>query len=222
MNTNVQHDGGLDERLAQLWADRVVAVVRADSVPDPAGLCEALAGSGIRTIEFTFTIPDIENCLQVAVAAADGRDMTIGAGTVLTADQARRAIDLGARFFVTPCHRPEVAEIAAEHGIPVLDGAMTPSEVYTAHHHGAAAVKIFPAGVAGPRYLKDLHGPFPGVAFVPSGGIDATNAHAYLSHGAAAVTAGTSVVDPILVAGRRWAEIARRAEQFVASLGQPS
>lgn len=215
-------DSALDERLSQLWTDRVVAVVRAESVPDPAGLCEALGRGGIRTVEFTFTVSNIEECLQAAVAAAEGKDMMIGAGTVLTADQAKRAIDLGVRFFVTPCHRPEVAEVAIEHGIPLLDGAMTPGEVLAAHRHGAAAVKIFPAGVVGPGYLKDLHGPFPDIALVPSGGIDASNAHTYLSHGAAAVTAGTSVVAPALVAGSRWDEIEARAAHFVTSLDQAS
>lgn len=211
-----------DERLAQLWADRVVAVVRADSVPDPVGLCEALRRGGIRTVEFTFTISNIETCLESAVAAAAGTDTVIGAGTVLTTDQAQRAIDLGVRFFVTPCHQPDIAALANDHGIPLLDGAMTPSEVHAAHRHGAAAVKIFPAGVVGPKYLKDLHGPFPDIALVPSGGIDASNAHTYLSHGAAAVTAGTSVVSPTLVAQSRWDEIEARAAHFVTSLGQAS
>lgn len=215
-------DRALDDRLSQLWEDRVVAVVRAESVPDPAGLCEALGRGGIRTVEFTFTISNIEECLQAAVTAAEGTDMTIGAGTVLTADQARRAIDLGVRFFVTPCHHPDVAEMASDHGIPLLDGAMTPSEVHAAHRRGAAAVKIFPAGAVGPGYLKDLHGPFPDIALVPSGGIDASNAHTYLSCGAAAVTAGTSVVSPALVAGRRWDDIESRAAEFVTSLGQAS
>lgn len=212
----------LDERLSQLWADRVVAVVRAESVPDPAGLCEALGRGGIRTVEFTFTISNIEQCLQAAVAATEGTDMVIGAGTVLTAEQAKRAIDMGVRFFVTPCHRPDVAEMAHDHGIPLLDGAMTPGEVHAAHRQGAAAVKIFPAGVVGPKYLKDLQGPFPDVALVPSGGIDATNAHTYLSHGAAAVTAGTSVVSPTLVAESQWDEIEARAAHFVTSLDQAS
>lgn len=215
-------DKALDERLSQLWEDRVVAVVRAESVPDPVGLCEALGRGGIRTVEFTFTTSNIESCLEAAVAAAEGKDMTIGAGTVLTAEQAKRAIDLGVGFFVTPCHHPEVADMANDHGIPLLDGAMTPGEVHAAHRHGAAAVKIFPAGVVGPGYLKDLHGPFPDVALVPSGGIDASNAHTYLSHGAAAVTAGTSVVSPALVAGSRWDEIEARAAHFVTSLGRAS
>jgi len=218
----VPFDKTLDERLSQLWEDRVVAVVRAESVPDPAALCEALCRGGIRTVEFTFTISNIEECLQAAVTAAEGTDMAIGAGTVLTADQAKRAIDAGVRFFVTPCHQPDVAEMAGDHGIPLLDGAMTPSEVHAAHRHGAAAVKIFPAGAVGPRYLKDLHGPFPDIALVPSGGIDASNAHSYLSHGAAAVTAGTSVVSPALVAGSHWGEIEARAAHFVTSLGGPS
>jgi 2-dehydro-3-deoxyphosphogluconate aldolase / (4S)-4-hydroxy-2-oxoglutarate aldolase len=218
----VPFDTALDERLSPLWEDRVVAVVRAESVPDPVGLCEALGRGGIRTVEFTFTISNIEKCLEAAVTAAEGKDMIVGAGTVLTAEQARRAIDLGVRFFVTPCHHPDVAEMASDHGIPLLDGAFTPGEVHAAHRHGAAAVKIFPAGAVGPTYLKDLHGPFPDVALVPSGGIDASNARTYLDNGAAAVTAGTSVVSPALVAASRLDEIESRAAQFVTSLGPAS
>jgi 2-dehydro-3-deoxyphosphogluconate aldolase/(4S)-4-hydroxy-2-oxoglutarate aldolase len=94
-------------------------------------------------------------------------------------------------------------------------GALTPGEVLAAHTAGAAAVKIFPASTHGPEYLTALHGPFPDIPLVPSGGIDATNAADYLKSGAAAVTAGTSVVSPGLIAAGAWNEISRRATQFM-------
>ena len=198
--------------------DRVLAVVRAPSVPDPSGLCDALAEGGIRVVEFTFTTPGVAGVL--ARAAAVHRPGThLGAGTVLTGEQAAAAIDAGAEFLVTPGLRPEVTRVAARADIPVLMGALSPSEVLTALDLGAAAVKIFPAATHGPRYIKDLRGPFPEARLVPSGGVNAGNARAFLDHGAFAVCCGTDVVPPDLVAaGGNELEIRGRAAAFVAAI----
>ncbi|WP_433734679.1 bifunctional 4-hydroxy-2-oxoglutarate aldolase/2-dehydro-3-deoxy-phosphogluconate aldolase [Nocardia sp. CA-129566] len=196
-------------------ADRVLSVVRAPTIPDPAALADALARSGIRTVELTFTTPDVLDYLRVA-AAVDGA--VVGVGTVLHAEQAKAAIDNGARFLVTPGVRAEVATVAAERDIPVVMGAFTPTEVLAALDLGAAAVKIFPARALGPGYLKDLRGPFPDVALIPSGGVNAGNAAEFLANGAVAVTAGTDVVAPSDVAAGRWSEIASRASSFVRSM----
>ncbi|MEU8895646.1 bifunctional 4-hydroxy-2-oxoglutarate aldolase/2-dehydro-3-deoxy-phosphogluconate aldolase [Nocardia sp. NPDC048505] len=198
-----------------ILADRVLSVVRAPEIPDPVALAEALAGSGIRALELTFTTPGVLDCLRAATAAADA---VVGVGTVLRAEQAAAAIDHGARFLVTPGVRAEVAAVAAEHGIPVVMGAFTPTEVLTALDLGAAAVKIFPARAMGPGYLKDLRGPFPDVALIPSGGVNAGNAAQFLASGAVAVTAGTDVVAPSDVAAGRWSDIASRAASFVRSM----
>ncbi|MFF0491012.1 bifunctional 4-hydroxy-2-oxoglutarate aldolase/2-dehydro-3-deoxy-phosphogluconate aldolase [Nocardia sp. NPDC004068] len=196
-------------------ADRVLTVVRAPRIPDPRALADALAGAGIRCVELTFTTPDV----LAAVRAAAGSERAVcGVGTVLTGDQAAAAIDAGARFLVTPGIRAEVAGVAARHGIPVVMGAFTPSEVLAALDLGAAAVKIFPARALGPGYLRDLRGPFPDTAFIPSGGVNAGNAADFLAHGAAAVTAGTDVVAPDDVAAGRWSVIASRAASFVRSM----
>jgi 2-dehydro-3-deoxyphosphogluconate aldolase/(4S)-4-hydroxy-2-oxoglutarate aldolase len=204
--------------LTAIAADQVLAVVRAPRVPDPAALCAALAEGGVRTVEFTFTTPGVADVLaQAAAAARPGTH--IGAGTVLTGEQAQAAIDAGAEFLVTPALRPEVAHVAARAGIPVLMGAFTPTEVLTAMELGAAAVKIFPAATLGPRYIKDLRGPYPDARLVPSGGVSAENARAFLDHGAFAVCCGTDVVPPALVAGGGGeAEIRTRAAAFVASI----
>ncbi|WP_413754374.1 bifunctional 4-hydroxy-2-oxoglutarate aldolase/2-dehydro-3-deoxy-phosphogluconate aldolase [Streptomyces sp. R-74717] len=198
---------------AELTANQVIAVVRAPHIADAPALCAALAEGGIHNVEFTFTTPDVT--LHLAQAAANGAH--VGIGTVLTRRQAELAIEAGARFLVTPGCRPEVAQAADEAGLPAVLGALTPTEVAQAIDLGAAAVKIFPASGFGSRYLKDLHGPYPGIPLVASGGV---NAAEYLAHGALAVCAGTEVVPPRAVAEGKWDEITQRAAAFMDSLSR--
>ena len=195
--------------------DRAVTVVRAPESYDVESLVSALAAGGLRAVEVTLTTPGILARLA-NVNIGDGS--VIGVGSVLTAEQADAAIDAGAQFLVTPAVRAAVAEAAAARGVPVIMGALTPTEVIAAIDLGAAAVKIFPARATGPDYLRDLHGPFPGIRLIPSGGINTGNAAAYLAAGAAAVTAGTDVVAPDLVAGADWGAITERARSFVAAI----
>jgi len=215
-------DDAADSAIATIAADRILAVVRAPRIPDPAELCAALASGGIRAVEFTFTTPNLPGILAAA-AHARVAGQHIGAGTVVTAEQAEAAIDAGAEFLVTPAVRPEVAAVAERRGVPVFLGAFTPTEVMQAIDLGAAAVKIFPASALGPRYLKDLHGPFPDVRLVPSGGVSSGNARAFLDHGAFAVCCGTEVVPPATVAAGGHEQIARLAARFVeAALTDPA
>lgn len=197
-----------------LAAEPVIAVVRAPRIPDAAALCAALAEGGIAATELTFTTPDVTTHVARAVAAGH----RVGVGTVLTADQARAAIDAGASFLVTPGLRPAVAEVAHAAGVPVVLGALTPSEVADAVDLGAAAVKIFPARAFGPRYFRDLGGPYPGVPLVASGGVNAQNAAEFLDAGALAVCAGTDVVPPTAVADADYPDLTRRATAFLAAL----
>jgi 2-dehydro-3-deoxyphosphogluconate aldolase/(4S)-4-hydroxy-2-oxoglutarate aldolase len=200
--------------IATILADRSLAVVRAPEIPDPVALSNALAQSGIRAVELTFTTPGVLDYLTAAASS----DAVLGMGTVCTADQAKAAIDAGAQFLVTPGIRSEVAKVGSDSDVPVIMGALTPTEVLTALDLGAAAVKIFPASAFGPRYFKDLRGPFPAVALIPSGGVNAGNAAEFLAYGAVAVTAGTDVVSPQAVASGDWSDIASRAAAFVQAL----
>jgi 2-dehydro-3-deoxyphosphogluconate aldolase / (4S)-4-hydroxy-2-oxoglutarate aldolase len=202
------------DSLAAIRSDRVVAVVRAERVADPALLAQTLAAAGIRAIEFTFTIPSV---LEAIEAAAE-TEAVVGAGTVLTESQARDAIAAGARFVVSPACVPGLAEPCRTAGVPLFLGALSPTEVYRAVTAGATAVKLFPAALGGPEYLRHLRGPFPNIDFLPSGGIDEQNASAFLDAGALAVYAGSSLAPPELVAAGEHSEIARRARSFVASL----
>jgi 2-dehydro-3-deoxyphosphogluconate aldolase/(4S)-4-hydroxy-2-oxoglutarate aldolase len=211
-----------DDFIRQLEADRTLAVVRAAGIPDAAELCKALADGGIRSVELTFTTPDVLRHVRRAAETAAQHGAAVGIGTVLTGDQARAAIDAGAQFLVTPGLRPEVAAVAVAAGIPFSLGAMTPTEVAQALDLGSSVVKIFPARQLGPAYLKDLQGPYPGIRLLPSGGIDASNAMSYLDAGATAVCCGTSVVPPAAVAAGDWADISARAAAFTGVLNPSS
>jgi 2-dehydro-3-deoxyphosphogluconate aldolase/(4S)-4-hydroxy-2-oxoglutarate aldolase len=200
--------------MATILADRALAVVRAPEIPDPVALSNALAQSGIRAVELTFTTPGVLDYLSMAASS----DAVLGMGTVCTADQAKAAIGAGAQFLVTPGIRSEVAKVGSDSDVPVIMGGLTPTEVLAALDLGAAAVKIFPASAFGARYFKDLRGPFPEVALIPSGGVNAGNAAEFLANGAVAVTAGTDVVSPQAVASGDWSDIASRAAAFVQAL----
>lgn len=201
--------------LAELSTRRALCIIRAPEIPDPAGLARTLVDAGIPIVEFAFTTPDAPRLIERA-SAVDG--LILGAGTVMTAQDARDAISAGSKFLLTPGLRPEVAEEARRHNVPVVLGAMTPTEVATAVDLGATAVKVFPAARLGPAYFSDLHGPYPGVPLVATGGLNADNAAAYLAAGAIAVTAGSGVVGAALAAESRFAEIAERAKAFLAAM----
>jgi 2-dehydro-3-deoxyphosphogluconate aldolase/(4S)-4-hydroxy-2-oxoglutarate aldolase len=205
--------------LRAVAASQIVAVIRAPRVVDPRGLIEALGGAGIRCVEFTFTIPDALHV--IGAASADPRTV-VGAGTVLHADQARRAIDAGAAFVVCPILEPEVASACGEGGVPCFLGGLTPTEIVTARNLGASAVKLFPASAVGPGYVKELRGPLPEIPLIPSGGIDGSNARAFLRAGALGVFAGSAVAPAQLVAAGEHEEISRTARAFVEAINATS
>ena len=177
-----------------ITATGVIAILRA---PDSTGLlaaAEALADGGIRALEFTMNTSDALYLISEARKIL-GPDVLVGAGTVLNRDAADEAIEAGAQFIVTPGLQRGV--IYAAHGAQVLaiPGALTPTEVLTAQRWGADLIKIFPASAHGPEYLKALLGPYPSARMVPTGGVSAENATAYINAGAVAVAAGGQLVD---------------------------
>ncbi|PQZ98669.1 2-dehydro-3-deoxyphosphogluconate aldolase [Arthrobacter sp. MYb211] len=202
-----------------LAADKTLAVVRAERISDAAELAGALARGGIRTMELTFTTPNVLEHIRRVADTAQEHGVMIGVGTVLSAAQAEAALDAGAQFLVTPGLRTEVAAVARERQVPFSLGALTPTEVAQAVDLGSEIVKIFPARHVGPGYLKDLLGPFPELKLLPSGGINEQNAADFLAAGALAVCCGTSVVHPTLVAEGAWEQITQRAQKFTSSLG---
>ncbi|MCX5058850.1 bifunctional 4-hydroxy-2-oxoglutarate aldolase/2-dehydro-3-deoxy-phosphogluconate aldolase [Streptomyces sp. NBC_00461] len=202
---------------AALAAHRLVAIVRGD---DPAAALRtvlALAAEGIELIEVSLTGKDALTVIEQARQAL-GPDRPLGAGTVLTAEDARVAHRAGADFAVTPA-LGEGVDAARELGMPVLAGVMTPTEIVTARGLGAAALKIFPAEQAGgTAYLKALRGPFPHEPFVPVGGVDEAAARGYLAAGAVAVGVGSPLIGDAADGGSI-TDLRERARAFRAVVG---
>jgi 2-dehydro-3-deoxyphosphogluconate aldolase/(4S)-4-hydroxy-2-oxoglutarate aldolase len=194
--------------------DRILAVIRAARVPDPAGLARALVDAGVRAVEFTFTIPDVLAAIEDAASSG----ALVGAGTVVEAGQAREAIAAGAAFVTGPAFVPEIVEASRSAGVAVFPSAFTPTEVLVAARSGASAIKLFPARFGGPDYVRDLLGPFPELRLIPSGGVDEKNAAALIDAGAFAVFAGTSMAPAGLVEAGGHEAIGQRAKGFVEAI----
>ena len=145
-------------------------------------------------------------------------ELVVGAGTVLSVDDAQRALDAGAGFLVMPTTDPDLVAWAADRGVPAFPGAMTPTEALAGWSAGAAAIKLFPASVTGPAFIRELHGPFPEIPVVPTGGVTVDTAAGLIMAGAVAVGLGSGLIgdgDPAGVAerGRRIVAVIRAARE---------
>lgn len=169
---------------------RVVPVLRADDPAAAVTRVGELVAAGCRVIELTTTVPGWDRALGDAVERSGDDRTLIGLGTVTTGEQATTAVRLGATFLVSPYAAPDARAVAAEAGLPFLEGAFTPSELAAAAAHGP--VKLFPAHVGGPSYLKSVLTILPaGTAVIPTGGIALADVDAYLTAGAVAVGVGS-------------------------------
>jgi 2-dehydro-3-deoxyphosphogluconate aldolase/(4S)-4-hydroxy-2-oxoglutarate aldolase len=177
-------------------------------------LTQALARGGVSAIEFTFTNPLAAKVIEEVRGAVDDA-MLVGAGTVLDPETARIAILSGAAFIVTPTVSVATIELCHRYSIPTAIGAFTPTEILTAWQAGASFVKVFPATVLGPQYLKDVHGPLPQVKLIPTGGVNAENAADFIRAGASAIAVGSNLVDAKTVKEGNWAVIEERAKKLV-------
>jgi 2-dehydro-3-deoxyphosphogluconate aldolase/(4S)-4-hydroxy-2-oxoglutarate aldolase len=200
----------ITETAQRLEAGRLIAIVRTKGPADLPAIAEAIAKGGIRAIEFTLNTPGALPGVQRTVAKL-GSTALIGAGTVLTADDARRAAEAGAVFLVSPICSKELVDAAHANGCAVLPGAYTPTEIHAADALGADLIKLFPAGGLGPAYVREVLAPLGGIRLVPTGGVTAANAGAFLSAGAAALAVGASVCNPEWVAAKDYGAIEHAA-----------
>jgi 2-dehydro-3-deoxyphosphogluconate aldolase/(4S)-4-hydroxy-2-oxoglutarate aldolase len=181
----------MTDMLEQLREQKVLPVLRLPDAARAVAAAEAALGAGLVVIELTATTPHWDS----ALAALAGRDeAVVGLGTVVTGDVARRALDSGARFLVSPWSAPEVRDVAREAGVPFVEGAFTPGEV--ADVAGRGPVKLFPAHVGGPQLVRSLRQVLPDAVIVPTGGISLDEVPAWLDAGAHAVGLGSDLLAP--------------------------
>lgn len=208
----------LSERLQSITSTRLLVLLRGFTPDEILPLARALAAGGVRAIEVTLDSPGSLESIRV-LRQVGGPKLLVGAGTVLDSGAAERALRAGAQLLVTPGLAQDVASVAREERVPVIMGALTPSEVLAAHRAGSTMVKVFPATLFGPEYVRHLRGPLGHVPLLCSGGITAGNAGGYLAAGATAVGVGDFLVTRDAVVHCDWSGLTTRAQALMEIIG---
>ena len=205
------------ELVQEIQNQGVVAVIR---MQDPAKLravIDAIAAGGVRALEVTMTVPRaIEMIREIAPTLPPG--FLFGAGTVVDEDTARRVIEAGAQFVVSPVFRRSVIDACHSYEVPAMPGCLTPTEILDAWDHGADVVKVFPATTFGPGYLKDVRAPLPHVKLMPTGGVTLDNAGDWIRAGAVAVGVGSALLDGAAIAAGNYGVLEANARRIVTNV----
>jgi 2-dehydro-3-deoxyphosphogluconate aldolase/(4S)-4-hydroxy-2-oxoglutarate aldolase len=193
----------------------LVPVLRAESEAQALALADAIAAGGVTVLEVTMTVP---GAIRVMRRLSEDRpDILVGAGTVLDPETARICMLEGAKFIVSPALNLKTIEMCHRYSVPVLPGALTPTEVVTAWQAGADVVKIFPASsMGGAKYLKNLKAPLPQVEMIPTGGVSLATAAEFLEAGAFALGVGADLVDAKAIAQGKPEIVTENARKYLA------
>ena len=194
----------------------IVPIVRARTAEQALAAAEAVCAGGVSVVEVTMTVPGAIQVIE-ELCRKLGRQVLIGAGTVLDAETADRCLAAGAQFLVSPGFDLETVKLACRRGVLMMAGALTPTEVVAAWKAGSDFVKIFPCGnVGGPKYIKALRGPLPQVPMVPTGGVNLSTVADFIRAGAAAVGVGSELVSAAALESGDMREITEAARQYVS------
>lgn len=201
--------------LSEIETRKIVPVVKLDRASDAKPLCESLCRGGLPVAEITFRTDAAEESIRIA--SREFPDMCVGAGTIVNVEQAKRAVDAGAKFLVTPGFSRKVTEWAVSNHILIFPGTCTPTEVIAAMEYGLSVVKFFPAAqYGGLATIKALSAPFPSIRFMPTGGINADNICDYLSFSKIIACGGSWMVKDTLIREENFEKIAELTAQAVA------
>jgi 2-dehydro-3-deoxyphosphogluconate aldolase / (4S)-4-hydroxy-2-oxoglutarate aldolase len=205
------------DRIAEIG---VVPVVRASSSREALIAAEAVCQGGIPIVEITMTVPGAVEVIR-ELSKSSASEVLLGAGTVLDPETARRCLDAGAQFLVSPGLNLQTVELAVQEKILIMAGALTPTEVITAWNAGSDFVKIFPCGqVGGAKYIKALKGPLPQIPLVPTGGVNLNTAAEFIEAGAAALGVGGELVQAEALKSGKSQIIVENARKFVEIVKQ--
>jgi 2-dehydro-3-deoxyphosphogluconate aldolase/(4S)-4-hydroxy-2-oxoglutarate aldolase len=196
----------------------LIPVVRATSGDEAMAIAEAIASGGVSILEITMTVPGAIGAIE-KVTSRYGKEVLVGAGTVLDPETARICILAGAEFIVTPSLKTSTIEMCKRYSKVVIPGALTPTEVVAAWEAGADFVKVFPCdNVGGAKYIKALKGPFPQIDLIPTGGVNLNTAEEFIIAGSAALAVGSELVDKAAVVARDFQKISENARRFMEAV----
>ncbi len=202
-----------DTAMQRIYQSGLVAIMRAANSAQLLDAAEAILAGGIQAIEVTMTTPGALEVVRHATSRF-GDQVMFGVGSVLDAETARAAILAGAQFVVAPTFNPATIKLCRRYSIPVFPGAYTPTEILAAWEAGADAVKLFPASVGGPAYIKAIKAPLPQIRLTAVGGVDEHNTADFIRAGADFVGVGGELVNQKLLDARDFATIQERARHF--------
>ncbi|WP_163580358.1 bifunctional 4-hydroxy-2-oxoglutarate aldolase/2-dehydro-3-deoxy-phosphogluconate aldolase [Gracilibacillus saliphilus] len=204
--------------LQSIYQHKLVAIIRGVPPKHILDVAHALHQGGIRTLEITDDTPNVLDAIE-QVSKEFEQELIIGAGTVLDPETARAAMMAGSQFIFSPTVDIDTIKLTKRYGIVSIPGAMTPTEILTAYENGADLIKVFPATVLGPTYIKDIKGPLPHIPLMPTGGVNLDNISAYFQAGAVAAGLGSSLVKKQQTYSKEdLRALTQRAKQFVAKV----
>lgn len=207
-----------EEILSHIRTLGLVPVIRATSADEAMRAIDAIRDGGVDVLEITMTVPNAVRLIE-QVAERYSKDVLVGAGTVLDPETARACIIAGAQFIVSPALNLDTIALCKRYSVPVMPGALTPTEVITAWQAGADMVKVFPCGaVGGASYLKALKAPFPQVELIPTGGVNLKTAADFLKSGASALGVGADLVDTAALKDGNAKLLTEKAKQYVEAV----
>ncbi|API87976.1 bifunctional 2-keto-4-hydroxyglutarate aldolase/2-keto-3-deoxy-6-phosphogluconate aldolase [Marinilactibacillus sp. 15R] len=199
--------------LSGLKENYLFAVIRGNSASEATEISEAVYKGGIKNIEVTFTTPQADESIKELSRKYADTDMVVGAGTVMDDVTARIAIIAGAEFIVSPNFIPEISKVCNTYAVPYLPGCGTVTEITSAMATGVEVVKVFPGGILGPSFIKNVHGPIPHVEMMPSGGVSLENMQEWVDNGAWAVGIGSALTKNLAADGLN--SVTEISKQFV-------
>jgi len=203
--------------LLRFAKEPVLGIVRGVTVESLQGLMNAIVSGGLQFVEITLNTP---NALELIEKSAKeySASLCLGAGTVLSVEQARSAVSCGARFLVSPTLNEAVAAYCKQSDIAYFPGALTPSEIEKAWNAGAAMVKVFPAAQMGADYFRQIKGPFESIRLLAVGGIGPNNIYEYLSAGASGLALGGSIISPARMRDKEFSIIQKEIKDFLLAV----
>ncbi len=205
--------------LKKLRKNRVIAVIRASKMEHAKQMAKAVAAGGIRIIEITWNSHQASEL--ITLLRSELPTCTIGTGTLLTQEELQKALKIGCQFIFTPHTNPVMIQTAKTAGIPIIPGALSPTEIVTAWQGGASCVKIYPiSAVGGANYIKSLQGPLGEIPLIPTGGVTLENAKEFIEAGAIAVGLSGKLFPKKLIFAEDWSAIAQQAQVLVKQLSQ--
>ncbi|HEY5253060.1 MAG TPA: bifunctional 2-keto-4-hydroxyglutarate aldolase/2-keto-3-deoxy-6-phosphogluconate aldolase [Acidobacteriaceae bacterium] len=194
----------------------LVPVLRASSAQEAITIADAILAGGVNILEVTMTVPGAIRVIE-QLANHHGSKLLLGAGTVLDPETARSCILAGAQFIVSPALDLRTIELCRRYSVPIMPGALTPTEIVTAWQAGADVVKVFPcSALGGAKYLQALKGPLPQIQLIPTGGVSLATAEEFLAAGAFALGVGGDLVDAKAAREGRTSVITENAQKYIS------